>query len=258
MDSGSLQNRMKRLFTEGFTVMDIAEPLISFDVDRSALEVRQTIGQDNVEVVGVRDKGTVSGYALRDELTNGTCRDHLHNFDEGSVLTSSASCRDVIHALDRSKCCFVRILGQVIAYVTRADIQKPSVRMWLFGMITIAEMHMVREIESLFPHETWREQISINRLNKAEALQAERERMNQKVTLLDCLHFVDKNRILVKDPAVREDLGFGSKREAEKAVKAFESLRNNLAHAHDIVTYDWDTIVYVAGRLEKIMSRIHD
>ncbi|MHC4207901.1 MAG: hypothetical protein ACYSTT_24875 [Planctomycetota bacterium] len=249
---------MKRLFTEGFTVMDIAESLISFDVDRSAPEIRQIIGQDNVEVVGVRDKGAVSGYALCDELTDGRCHDHLHKFDEGSVLACSASYRDVIHALDRSRYCFVRMLGQVIAYVKRADIQKPSVRMWLFGMITIAEMHMVREIELLFPHETWREAISPGRLNKAEALQAERERMNQEVRLLDCLHFVDKNRILMKDPAVREDLGFGSKREAEQAVKAFESLRNNLAHAHDIVTYDWDTIVYVAGRLERIISRIHD
>jgi hypothetical protein len=249
---------MKRLFTEGFTVMDIAEPLLSFDVDRSALEVRQIIGQDHVEVVGVRDKGTVSGYTLRDELASGTCRDHLHNFDEGSVLPCSASYRDVISALDRSKYCFVRMLGQVIAYVTKADIQKPSVRMWLFGMITIAEMHMAREIELLFPHETWREAISPGRLNKAEALQAERERVNQEVRLLDCLHFVDKVRILMKDSAVRDDLGFGSKREAEKAVKAFESLRNNLAHAHDIVTYDWDAIVYVAGRLDRIMSRIHD
>ncbi|MHC4346139.1 MAG: hypothetical protein ACYSUP_15810 [Planctomycetota bacterium] len=110
---------MKRLFTEGFTVMDIAEPLFSFDVDRSAPEIKQIIDQDNVEVVGVRDKGTVSGYALRDELTDGTCRDHLHNFDEGSILTSSASYRDVIQALDRSSYCFVQMLGQVIAYVTR-------------------------------------------------------------------------------------------------------------------------------------------
>ncbi|MHC4335433.1 MAG: hypothetical protein ACYSUV_17045 [Planctomycetota bacterium] len=226
---------MKRLFTEGFTVMDIAEPLFSFDVDRSAPEIKQIIDQDNVEVVGVRDKGTVSGYALRDELTDGTCRDHLHNFDEGSILTSSASYRDVIQALDRSSYCFVQMLGQVIAYVTRADIQRPSVRMWLFGMITIVEMHMVKEIDSRFPHETWRGAISPGRLNKAEALRAERERINQKVTLLDCLHFVDRARILIKDPAVREDTGFGSKHEAERAIKAFESLRNSLAHGHDIV-----------------------
>jgi hypothetical protein len=130
--------------------------------------------------------------------------------------------------------------------------------MWLFGMITIVEMYMVRQIELLFPHEAWRETISPGRLNKAETLRAERERMNQKARLVDCLHFVDKARILMKDPAVREDTGFGSKREAERALKAFESLRNNLAHGHDIVTYDWEAIVEVAGRLEKIMSRIHD
>ena len=74
--------------------------------------------------------------------------------------------------------------------------------------------------------------------------------------MLDCLHFADKARILIQNPAIREDMGFASKREAEQAIRAFESLRNNLAHAHDIVTYDWDMIVEVSRRLDRIISRI--
>ncbi len=36
MDPYALQTRMKRLFTEGFSVLDIAEPLASFDFERDA------------------------------------------------------------------------------------------------------------------------------------------------------------------------------------------------------------------------------
>ena len=74
--------------------------------------------------------------------------------------------------------------------------------------------------------------------------------------LLDCLQLVDKARILMKDPDFREDAGLGSRRATEKAIRDFESLRNNLAHNNDIVTYDWDTIVSVSQRLDKIMTRI--
>jgi hypothetical protein len=33
-------------------------------------------------------------------------------------------------------------------------------------------------------------------------------------------------------------------------IKAFESLRNNLAHAQDIVTYDWAQIARMAQTIE--------
>ena len=51
MNSELLQSRMKRLFTEGFTAMDIAEPLLSFDADKSAEHVRQFMSDGNLGVI---------------------------------------------------------------------------------------------------------------------------------------------------------------------------------------------------------------
>ena len=128
--------------------------------------------------------------------------------------------------------------------------------MWLFGMITIVEMFIVRTIEIKYPQSTWRSELSPERLKKAEDLQNERKRRNQHVSLLDCLQLGDKAKILMKDLEIREDMGFESKRTVEKVTKDFESLRNNLAHAQDIITYNWDSIVIIAKRLNKIMTRI--
>ncbi|MFV1975256.1 MAG: bifunctional (p)ppGpp synthetase/guanosine-3',5'-bis(diphosphate) 3'-pyrophosphohydrolase, partial [Candidatus Scalindua sp.] len=136
------------------------------------------------------------------------------------------------------------------------DIQKPSVRMWLFGMITIVEIFIARTIEIKHPQSAWRRELSPERLKKAEDLQNERKRRDQHVTLLDCLQLGDKAKILMKDPEMREDMGFESKRTADKALKDFESLRNNLAHAQDIITYNWESIVTISRRLNKIMTRI--
>ena len=41
MKSNFLQVRMQRLFTEGFTVLDISEALISFDADRDSAEIKR-------------------------------------------------------------------------------------------------------------------------------------------------------------------------------------------------------------------------
>ncbi|MHC4268977.1 MAG: hypothetical protein ACYSTS_10975 [Planctomycetota bacterium] len=256
MDNTSLQVRMKRLFTEGFMAIDIAEPLASFDTDKCAIDTLQFMNKNNLEVVGVRRDGVVAGYVQQQDLTGGKCGDHMHYFDKGIVLAETSFYPEVIDCLSRSRYCFISVLGSVGAVITRNDIQKPPVRMWLFGMVTIVEMFIARTIEIKYPQSTWQKELSPERLKKAEDLQDERKRRNQHVTLLDCLQLGDKAKIIMKDPEMREDMGFETKRIAEKASKDFESLRNNLAHAQDIITYNWDSIVVISRRLNKIMTRI--
>ena len=80
--------------------------------------------------------------------------------------------------------------------------------------------------------------------------------INQDVELLECLQLSDKANILVKDPEIRREFEFESRKEAEKAVKEFESLRNNLAHSQDIERFNWDAIVEMAQRIDRIVARI--
>jgi hypothetical protein len=247
---------MEKLFTEGFTARDIAEPLLSFDADKPAKHVREFMKDNNLGVVGVRNDGIVTGYLEPEDLADGNCGDYEHQYDEGTVLNQASSYRDVINCLDKSKYCFVSVLGNVGGVITRNDIQKPPVRMWLFGMITILEMFISRMLKTKYQDSSWQAEVSANRLKKAQNLYDERSRRNQHVELLDCLQLVDKAQILMKDPDIRADGGFESRRAAEKSIRDFESLRNNLAHTNDIVTYDWDVIVMVSQRLDKIMTRI--
>jgi hypothetical protein len=247
---------MQRLFSEGFTVLDISEALISFDAERDAAEVKRFMAEKNLAIIGVRKDGVVCGYARRDELTGGKCADHMRTFDDKQVLSATSSLQEVLGALAETRYCFVSVLGKVGGIVSRADIQKPPVRMWLFGMITILEMFMVRTIEKLHPNGSWQQEVSKGRMKKAEEILRERQRRNQDATLIDCLQFSDKGYILVKDPDMRKDFGFESMRQAKRAVKDLESLRNNLAHAQDILVHNWAAIVTMATRLNKIMTRI--
>ena len=128
--------------------------------------------------------------------------------------------------------------------------------MWLFGMITIIEMLMARTIETQYPEGIWQQELSEGRLKKAMEIFEERKRRNQVAKLIDCLQLSDKAYILMKDPVLREDAGFESKRAAKTAMKGLDSLRNNLAHAQDLLTYNWAAILEMSNSLEKVMTRI--
>ena len=214
------------------------------------------MSESNLDIVGLRNEGLVAGYVRRDELTDGKCSDHMHYFDENLVLSATSSLQEVLEVLAESEYCFVSVLGKVGGIVTRHDIQKPPVRMWLFGMITIIEMFMVRAIEAQFPNDSWQVELSDGRLNRARKILKERKRRNQTAKLIDCLQLSDKAFILIKDPGRREDFGFQSMRAAKNGIKVIESLRNNLAHAQDILTYDWEVIVAMSKRLDTVMTRI--
>ena len=157
-------------------------------------------------------------------------------------------------ALNQAPFLFVNYLGQVGGIVTRADLQDPPVRMWLFGLITLIEMRFLELIELRFQDDAWQKYLSTNRLEKAISFREERQRRNQDPRLLDCLQFSDKAQILVRDEFLRDQIGFASRRRGEETIKNLEKLRNNLAHAQDIVELDWETIVGLSENLETVIE----
>jgi hypothetical protein len=126
--------------------------------------------------------------------------------------------------------------------------------MWLFGMVTMIELRYTRLIDDLCPDENWREYLSVGRLRKAEEFLAERRRRQQVVGLLDCLQLADKGRIVARNEQIRSRTVFASRREAEDGIKMLEGLRNNLAHAQDIVSSSWEAIVLLSALLDRALD----
>lgn len=237
--------------------MDVAEPLVSFDAEQPAAAVQSILGNRDFDLVGVRRHGTVCGYARRSELGEGHLGDYLHPFTPEDLVTDADSLQGVIQSLGLNGRCFVKVLGEVGAIVTLNDLEKPPVRMFLFGMITVFEMLITRGIRTYFPGESWRENVSPGRLAKAEALWQERQRRNSPADLLECLQFSDRGQLLLKIPEVLEVLqgmGIPSKKAALKAFQELETLRNNLAHSQQIIPESWERIVTFTTRIETLLG----
>ena len=245
---------IRRFFHTGFTAADIAEYLISYDANQPAGDVRQRMVDHDFDVVGLRDDGFVVGYVCREDLAGGPCSDHLRYFGSDQVTAAETPLRETLISLGEQPFLFVTSLGAVGGIITRADLQKPSVRMWLFGLITLIEHALGVMIRARYPEDSWRRHLSEARLQRAERFQAERQRRNESLDLVSCLALADKGQVLFKDAEVRAQLGMESRSAAKEAVRNMEQLRNSLAHAHDIVTGSWQTIVNLSGHVDEVLG----
>jgi len=150
------------------------------------------------------------------------------------VLEGSASLAAVLGVLEQSEHVFLNWLGDVAGVITRRDLQKPPLRMWLFGAITLFDSNLTWAIETLHPADSWQNAISPGRFEKAVALRDERQRRGADCRLVDCLQIKDKADILLREPAALEALNVKSRREGERVARDIEALRNHLAHAQEL------------------------
>lgn len=114
-------------------------------------------------------------------------------------------------------------------------------RMWIYCLISLTEMHALRIIRKLHPQQEWIDvkYLPESRLEGARQLFAIRKAINEEVDLTDCLELCDKTTILRRSGTVLLDLGFTSNKKAKSFFVKVEKLRNPLAHAQDIVTNRW-------------------
>ncbi len=250
-------NDLRELFEHSITVRQISEPLASFDEDHPAAQVLKFMEKKDYDIVGVRKDGLVSGYVRKDlPLMEGDkVGGHLVTFEPHEMLSETTPLVNVFEVLGNSPRAFVLILGQVGGIVTKGDLQKVPVRMWLFGLISLIEMQLLRIIRDYYPDGSWKHKISENgRLKKAEDLFDKRRQRNEAIDLADCLQFCDKRDIVLKSDELCRLLGFDSTAIYEQ-LKSLEDLRNELAHSQDIITGNWPRIVDLVWEAENILSK---
>jgi hypothetical protein len=238
--------RSLRAFARAFSARDIAEPLRSFDRERPRAELFAQVEKHSDPVVGIRDGGVLSHYFYGGVSTRSADRNNLWPIRPDQILEWDKPLYDVALVLTRHDFCFVSALGAIIGVISRADMQKPVVRMWLFGIISFIESEVNARIEARWGETDWIPHVTPSRLEKARELWQERRRRDQPCSLLSCLQMSDKAKILMQEGKALADYGFTSKGAAKRVLKEIESLRNNLAHAQDIVTHDWAQIARLA------------
>jgi len=247
-------NDLRQVFDRSVTVRYLAEPFVSFDAQREAPCVRTFMEAKDFDVVGVRQNGTVEGYVHRVDLQDGTLEQYVKLFDKRLLLDDRSPMLEVLQLLASSPRVFIVVMGVVSGIITKGDLQKAPVRMWLFGVLSLLEMQFLRLIRNKYPQDTWKKLITKKRLEKAKELFCERKRRNEAIDLADCLQFTDKRCIVLHNDSLRQALNLCSKSKGKKLLIELENLRNDLAHAQDIITGRWPKLVELAQKAEELLK----
>ena len=144
--------------------------------------------------------------------------------------------------------------------ITLADLNKPSVRVYLFGLISLLEMHLRFWVLQTYGADNWQKAIKEERLRAANELQAARRGRNEQIALIDCLQFCDKRDLVIGKSDLRTKLGMSSKTQSAALLSKAEDLRNRLAHSQqDLVQgTSWPALIELAQSLEAIVHTSDD
>lgn len=247
------------MFENSISVNTISEKLVCCSPMDDALKVRKSMDRADFDVLGVNENNQVSGYVEKTNLGAGHCKEYQNIFHPSQLIANSTPLIDILPIMKENNWIFVLEKNHVTSIVTRADLQKAPMRMFLFGLITLLEMNMQRIIVSFYTRNAWRIFLPPRRLDSARALLYERQRRNEAISLADCLQFCDKTQIIARSEKLRSKLGIQDEGLIKQKMLAIEGLRNRLAHAQDIVTgSSWEEVIDLTEYIGLLIQRCEE
>jgi predicted transcriptional regulator len=249
---GTSFKELQTLFIDQITTKFIFEPIYSCNINDNGLIVKEQLEIKDFDIVGVIDDSkNIIGYAKKEELKDRLIIDSIRNLDFDLIITDSTPISKLPSLLASRGFVFVMQVDKIVGIVTIADINKPVFRIYLFGIISLFEMHLNYWINSYYPDNTWRKLLIEQRLDEAIRIYDLRKGGNQDLSLLECLQFCDKREILKSTPEFILFFNF-LENNFDKYLKIVEKIRNELAHSQNsiISNVKWNIFIEAISRIE--------
>jgi hypothetical protein len=255
---GTRLAELRALLATGITARAIFEPLWSCPADAPSADIKSTLRDRGFDVAGVQQEpgGPVIGYVTADSLTEGTVRDHLLEIPLEKLTSDATTIARLLSILKNQHYVFMLSEQEVAGIVTRADLNKPPVRVYLFGLISLLEMHLGHWIKVTYG-ESWQDSLKPNRVEAAKRVQLLGQERKQDPSLLECLQFGDRRDLVAARPELLAKLCLGTKSEARHRLREAECLRDLLAHSHQDLASgsDWEQIIELVEAVEKVVQK---
>lgn len=261
---GTTFKELQNIFINNITTKFIYEPLYCCRTGDYAMEVKKTLEYRDFDVIGVIDESkNIVGFALKKELGEDKVSNYKRKIELQNIATDSTPILELLNILSTNFFSFVIESNKVVGIVTRADINKPIVRIYIFGIISLFELHLNFWILEFHNDNSWVNLIPKERIEATNKIYNLRKGNNEELTLLECAQLSDKKEILSKTDDFRNQFRF-SKSGFERLLRSAESIRNELAHSQNsiIANLEWgrfvDAILSIETFLEQSEKIVED
>jgi predicted transcriptional regulator len=252
---GTSFKELQAIFTEQIKVELISEPLLSFNFGESCITVKEVMDAKGYDNVGVIDnENNIIGYINKEDLLLGKTIKKPRPFEPELLITDSTPISNLPLILAPNGFVFVARNDKIAGIVTKADLNKPVFRIYLFAIISLFEMHINYWINSYYPENNWCIKLTEKRVNEAKRINSLRKGENLDISLFDCIQLCDKRDILKSTEEFIFQFSF-TKIDFIVFLKRVEKIRNELAHSQTSILSNlkWDTFTDTISRIEKFL-----
>lgn len=233
----SSYNNLRNIFESDINAMHIAEILEYCKMDDDSKIILERMESSNYHVYGVsNEEGVICGYIEKSELKEGQCKEYFKNFESSELIADSTPLIEILRLLKVKPQLFVLCGSKIRGIITLADLQKVTVRILLFGLISLLEMRMTEIINDYYPNNTWKHHIKDERLDLACEIFDDKEKCRENIELIDCLQLSDKSKILINTPELLKKLQY-SRNHLKSILGNTVNLRNKLVHSRNLGDY---------------------
>ena len=244
-----------RMYRRGIVVREVAEALLSLDIGSNVDLVRSFCDSHKFDVVGVSKEGRLMGYVDANRLAPGPLIKSIQRIKTSQILSDDTPIAELFEALSAQERIFVKSLGATGGIVTRADLQKIPIRMWLFGMISLLEMQLLRILKKYFPGDNWRPHLSSGRIGQATKFYNFNKARNQEASLVDYIGLSDKYLVVTSRTDLARRLGLSDPKQNKALFKVLYGMRNDLAHANKLSIADWQRLAQTISKLLDVLAK---
>lgn len=241
------------------TAGTIFEYLQSCPADAQADEMYRLLKARDFDLAGVRNEenGPVIAFVTTESLRGGSVRKHLQPLTDDDWVQDTLPLTKLMERLKNRQFVFVRAKSDAIGIIRGADLNKPPIRVFLFGLVSLLEMHMSYWLRVEYPNDSWRKSLKPDRVKAAKKVQANRRQRNQDLELVECLQFCDKRDLVLDRKDVCSEIGIDSIKRANARLKKVEHLRNTLAHSqYDLVRgTTWKELIELVQWIETVIHK---
>jgi hypothetical protein len=243
---------LRRLLDNLLLTRQVSNHLETCDAAQDGLETLERMHHLDYEVLGVVRAGELIGTVQRDQLGRGDCGRQCQAVSHEMMVDADASLLELLRCLNRRRWMLVRSSQGSMGIVSRRDLQRPAVRMLLFGLVSLFEMQLRDMVNRCYTEAAIAVTLKPGRLSFTQRLLAERHKRGEELTLADCLQIADKRDLLLAARGFTVFFGFATKKAAHRFFTQVEALRDRLVHAQDLVAgSSWDAVTATALQLAR-------